>query len=85
MCDLDLFDSCGASSWWQTRNQRTVKETQTSMPTISSVCGAMETGDAAGPRERDTDMEEEDALRLVDVTSRISASKSYIRSKSEGS
>ena len=83
MCDLDLFDSCGACSWWQTRNQRTVKETQTSMPTISSVCGVMETGDAAGPRERDTDMEEEDALRLVDVTSRIRQFQQTIRRLAE--
>ena len=53
------------------------------MPTISSVCGAMETGDAAGPRERDTDMEEEDALRLVDVTSRIRQFQQTIRRLAE--
>ena len=83
MNDLDLFDSCGASSWWQTRNQRTVKETQTSMPMISSVCGVMETGDAAEPRQRDTDMEEEDELRLVDVTSRIRQFQQTIRGLAE--
>ena len=83
MNDLDLFDSCGASSWWQTRNQRTVKETQTSMPMISSVCGVMETGDAAEPRQRDTDMEEEDELRLVDVTSRIRQFQQTIRRLAE--
>ena len=83
MNDLDLFDSCGASSWWQTRNQRTVKETQTSMPMISSVCGVMETGDAAEPRQRDADMEEEDELRLVDVTSRIRQFQQTIRRLAE--
>ena len=53
------------------------------MPMISSVCGVMETGDAAEPRQRDTDMEEEDELRLVDVTSRIRQFQQTIRRLAE--
>ena len=53
------------------------------MPMISSVCGVMETGDAAEPRQRDADMEEEDELRLVDVTSRIRQFQQTIRRLAE--
>ena len=55
------------------------------MPMISSVCGVMETGDAAEPRQRNTEaeQEEEDELRLVDVTSRIRQFQQTIRRLAE--